>query len=215
MRRFFIFSMLLLAGHSVFAQIGTDRSPWFFEIGANVVDVYPVGENVPQGPLFDEFFNANDHWNFGIPSARFGYYLKDDLFVSLRGSFNSITRWGEFPGQYSANVNSLNYIGVDAMINKDLKKIFKDQNLEPYIAAGFGYTWIHEGAYNSNGNTERSLVGAGTLNASIGLKYWISETFGLSIDTTYKHSFESYLTKHFQHNFGLIFRFRRTDCDCY
>ncbi|MFH4966967.1 hypothetical protein V8G61_02080 [Gaetbulibacter sp. M240] len=215
MRNFFICSIMLLAGSSLFGQIQPANSPWFFEIGANVVDVYPVGEDLPQGPFFDEFLNAKDHWNLGVPSARFGYYFKEDLFVSLRGSFNSIKRWGELPGQYVAKVNDLNYIGVDAMINKDLKKIFKNENFEPYVAAGFGYTWIQEGQYNANGNGTGELVGAGTLNGGLGLKYWISDSFGFNIDITYKHSFEDYLTKHWQHNIGMIFRFRRGDCDCY
>lgn len=28
------------------------RDPWYAEIGINAVDVYPVGEDAPQGPFF-------------------------------------------------------------------------------------------------------------------------------------------------------------------
>ena len=39
------------------------NNPWALSLGINAVDYYPVGQPDPQGDLFDEFFNANDHWN--------------------------------------------------------------------------------------------------------------------------------------------------------
>jgi len=212
MRKVIISLFLFLIGSSIFAQTTID-SPWVFEAGFNVVDVYPVGKDAPQGAYFDEFFNATDHWNFGIPTVKVARYINEDVFLSVRASYNKISKWGQFPGQSRAEVDNLNYIGIDAMINKNLKNIFKSDKYEPFVGAGFGYTWIEEGTYNSNDNGVDELIGAGTLNGTLGVKYWISETIGVSLETTYKHSFETYLTRHWQHNLGVIFRIR--NCACY
>ncbi|MGB6269201.1 MAG: OmpA family protein, partial [Olleya sp.] len=80
---------------------------------------------------------------------------------------------------------------------------------------GGGYTWIEEGPYNllvtKAGSSNN--VGAGTVNASLGLTYWFSDNIGLFVESKYKHSFEDYLTKHFQHSAGLSVRFGGTDTD--
>ncbi|MGB2153818.1 MAG: OmpA family protein, partial [Flavobacteriaceae bacterium] len=55
--------------------------------------------------------------------------------------------------------------------------------------------------------------GAGTLNGTVGLAYWFSDNFGITAQSTYKHSFKDYLTKHFQHSVGVAFNFGGTDTD--
>ena len=65
---------LLLIGVGV-ANAQDENNPWAIEIGVNAVDVYPVGiddkgrlPEATKGELFDEYFNANDHWNI-LPSV--------------------------------------------------------------------------------------------------------------------------------------------------
>ena len=57
--------LLILSSWGLSAQ--NEANPWQITIGINAVNVYPVGEDAPQGPFFDEFFNATDHWNI-LPS---------------------------------------------------------------------------------------------------------------------------------------------------
>ncbi|WMI66161.1 hypothetical protein RBH94_03140 [Aestuariibaculum sp. YM273] len=214
MRSFFLSLCSMVFGLFAFAQ-SYGGSPWVFEAGINAVNVYSVGEDAPQGPFFDEFFNVNDHWNIGLPTVKVARYINDDVFVSVRASFNKLNKWGEFPNDPKAEVDKLTYLGFDAMINTNINNLFESEKVEPFVGAGLGYTWIQEGEYNmlSPANGTDDLVGAATINVSAGLKYWFTETIGLSWETTYKHSFEDYLTKHWQHSLGVIFKIE--DCTCY
>ena len=40
------------------ANAQDENNPWAIRIGVNAVDLYPVGEDAPQGDYFDEFFNV-------------------------------------------------------------------------------------------------------------------------------------------------------------
>ncbi|WP_044637161.1 OmpA family protein [Siansivirga zeaxanthinifaciens] len=195
---------LLFIGAISYAQ--TKDNPWAIEVGVNAVDVYPVGENSPQGEYFDEFFNWTDHWNIGIPTVKVSKYLGSNFSISARGSYNKLSKWGETATQSSAFVNKLEYYGLDGMINYSFANLEKSPKLEPFIGIGGGYTWIKEGTYNSNGTGGNNFVGAGTLNGSLGLKFWAAKNVGFSLETTYKHSFEEFLTKHWQHSFGVVFK---------
>ena len=57
-----MFVLLLVLGFNN-GNAQDDNNPWQVTVGVNAVDVYPVGENAPQGEYFDEFYNVNDHWN--------------------------------------------------------------------------------------------------------------------------------------------------------
>lgn len=179
-------------------------NPWVIEIGANAVDVYPIGENAPHGDYFDEFFNLNDHWNFGAYIA-VTRNLTSRLSLTAKGSVNEISKWGDFgKADESILVDNLKHYGLDAMVSF---KVLKDTKLKPFIAIGGGYTWIEEGLYNTFSNNKGidNLVGAGTVNGAIGVKYDITDQFGLNLQTTYKHAFKDYLTKHWQHSLGVTF----------
>ena len=78
--------------------------------------------------------------------------------------------------------------------------VIKSKTIDPYLGVGGGYTWIDN-------------IGAGTLNGTLGLTYWASENVGINVNSTYKHSFEDYLPKHFQHTIGVTFKFGGTDTD--
>ncbi|MBD0830774.1 hypothetical protein [Aestuariibaculum sediminum] len=213
MKKIFVSIFSMWCGITAFGQSFGD-SPWVFEAGFNAVNVYSIGGDAPQGPFFDEFFNVNDHWNIGLPTLKVARYINEDVFLSARASFNKLNKWGEFTGDSRVEVDGLTYLGFDAMINTDINNLFKSENAEPFVGAGLGYTWIQEGTYNmlSGANGTDNLVGAATINLTGGLKYWFSETIGVSWETTYKHSFEDYLTKHWQHSLGIIFRIQ--DCSC-
>ncbi|MBT8270184.1 MAG: OmpA family protein [Bacteroidia bacterium] len=72
--------------------------------------------------------------------------------------------------------------------------------MDPYVGIGGGYTWVDK-------------IGAGTLNGTVGLNFWLSEQFAITAQSTYKHAFEDYLPRHFQHTAGVSFTFGGTDTD--
>ncbi|WP_430408470.1 OmpA family protein [Kordia sp.] len=203
MKQYYTFITLLLAAlwtQSSFSQ-DTDKS-WYIEAGVSAIDLYPVGEDMPQGEFLDEFINLNDHWNFG-------YYLgvsrnlTNNLSLSARGTVSEITKYGDFGiVDESVLVDNLKYYGLDAMLNYS----FGNRKLQPFVAVGGGYSWLEEGPFNTSGSTSGDLIGAGTVNGSIGLNYWISDKFALKLQTTYKHSFKDYLPKHWNHNLGISYR---------
>ncbi len=202
---FLFFLFLFINVDSVIAQKKINN--WIVIVEVNAVDVYPVGEDVlPQGPYFDEFANVSDHWNFGFPKITVSKYVTDHLYFSIAGSYNSLKKWGELENIPSAQVNNLTYIGVDGMFNYYLRRISDFKKFQPFIGVGGGYTWIEEGRFNTSSisDTPGDLVGAGTVNGALGANFWLNKRIGINLQTTYKHSFEAYLTKHWQHSFGVI-----------
>lgn len=200
-------TLLLIVGtQSLFSQ--NKGKPWVLNAEINAVDVYPVGENAPQGEYFDEFFNLTDHWNISFPKITLTKYLTDNLSANVSGSYNKLKKWGEFPGSPKLKVNNLTYVGIDGMFNYYFSGLSKPNRLKPFIGVGAGYTWIKQGRFNTfaSGINNDELVGAGTVNGALGANYWIDDRIGLNIQTTYKHSFKEYLTKHWQHSFGVVVR---------
>ena len=161
---YIIFTLLLLTlgAQSSFAQ-DTDKS-WYFEAGASAVDLYPVGEDAPQGEFFDEYINLNDHWNFGF-YVGLSRNLTNNLSISAKGTFSEISKYGEFgETDESVLVDNLKYYALDGMLNYS----FGNGKLKPFLAVGGGYTWLEEGPFNTSGSTSGDLVGAGTVNGSVG-----------------------------------------------
>ena len=185
------FAMLLLASFNVKAQ--DSNNPWAIGIGVNAVDFYPTGEDAPLGGYFDKFFNYNDHYNV-LPSLSYvsvSRYLSDGFTFGITGSINKIEHFGDM------SMDDLSYYGIDGTIKYNF---LKSTVIDPYLGVGGGYTWVDD-------------IGAGTLNGTVGVNLWFSENVGLSIQTSYKHSFEDYLSKHFQHSVGLTIKFGGKDTD--
>ena len=86
--------MLVMFVANVNAQ--DDNNPWQITVGVNAVDVYHVGEDSPQGELFDELYNVEGHWNFvpSLSSISVSKYLTDNFSFGVSGSFNIIEKWG-------------------------------------------------------------------------------------------------------------------------
>jgi len=208
--------MLLVSFTNVNAQ--DEDNPWAISFGINAVDVYPVGEDAPQGDYFDEFFNASDHWSIlpSLSTISVSKYVGNNFTVQAGGSINKITNWGQFEtnaGDVNVNVNDLSYYALDANVKYNFADLLNSKRFEPAIGIGGGYTWIEEGKYNNNNVNGNKAIGAGTLNGSLGLTYWFTENLGLFVESKYKHSFEDYLTKHFQHSAGFTVKFGGKDSD--
>jgi OmpA-OmpF porin, OOP family len=187
-----LFAMLLVLGYSnVNAQ--DKNNPWQITIGANAVDLFPVGENAPQGDIFAEYFNIGDHWNIlpSLSTISVSKYLSDGFSFGVAGSLNKISKFGD------AAVDDLSYYAVDGTIKYNF---LNGTTFDPYLGVGGGYTWVDE-------------IGAGTINGTLGFNIWFSENVGLTIQSSYKHAFEDYLSTHFQHTAGISIKFGGTDTD--
>ena len=183
------------------------NNPWAVSLGVNAVDPYPVGENLPQGDYFDEYFNVTDHWNIlpSISRIAVSKYLSDGFTFTGSGALNRISKFGSnvnpVTGEETTNkVDDLSYYSLDGMVSYSFMDLIKSNKFDPYLGVGGGYTWLDD-------------IGAGTLNGSLGVKYWVSENVAIEAQSTYKHSFEDYLPKHFQHSLGIVFKFGGTDTD--
>ncbi|MBO6879392.1 OmpA family protein [Winogradskyella sp.] len=203
--RLLFVAVLLISFSTTHAQ--DKNNPWALTIGANAVDFYPVGEDSPQGDYFDEYFNVTDHWNIypSLSTISVSRYLSDGFTFTASGSINKIDKFGTnfdpMTGEESINrVEDLTYFGIDGRVSYSLMDLINSNKFDPYLGVGGGYSWLDD-------------LGAGTLNGTLGFKYWITEKLGLDIQSTYKHSFEDVLPKHFQHTVGLSFKFGGTDTD--
>ncbi|MDO1502059.1 OmpA family protein [Winogradskyella maritima] len=197
----------LLALSFTTANAQDANNPWAVSLGVNAVDVYPVGEDLPQGDYFDEFFNANDHWNFlpFVSRLAVSRYLSDGFTFTAAGSLNRIDKFGEnrnpLTGEETVNrVDDLTYYAVDGAVSYSFQNLLNSNVFDPYLGVGGGYTWVDN-------------IGAGTLNGTLGLRFWVSEKVAIDLQSAYKHSFEDYLPKHFQHSAGVTFKFGGKDTD--
>jgi len=184
----------MLSYSSINAQ--DENNPWAISLGVNAVDFYPTGEDAPLGDYFDEYFNARDHWNImpSLSSLTASKYFSNGFSFGVTGSINKIESYGD------AEVNDLSYYGLDGTVKYSFAKLLNSKVVEPYLGVGGGYTWVDK-------------IGAGTLNGALGFNIWFSENIGITLQSTYKHAFEDYLSTHFQHYAGLTFKFGGKDTD--
>ena len=89
-----MFVLLLVLGFNN-ANAQDENNPWQISVGVNAVDVYPVGENLPQGDYFDEYFNVTDHWNIVPVLSTFtiSRYIGDNFSFGVSGSINKIDKF--------------------------------------------------------------------------------------------------------------------------
>tara|TARA_R110000796_G_scaffold10530_1_gene34848 strand:+ start:38115 stop:39374 length:1260 start_codon:yes stop_codon:yes gene_type:complete len=183
-----VVALLMVGFNNVQAQ--DENNPWQVSFGANAIDVFPTEDYSSFG---NEFFNATDHWNI-LPSISYvgvSKYVGSGFSIGARGSLNRIDKLGD------TSVDDLSHYAVDGTIKYNF---LKSTVIDPFIEIGGGYTWIDE-------------VGAGTVNGGVGLNIWFTENIGLTLQSSYKHAFEDYLAKHFQHMAGIAIKFGGTDTD--
>ena len=192
--RLLLVTLLMFGYSNVNAQ--NENNPWQISFGVNAVDIYPTGEDAPLGGYFDEYFNVGDHYNIlpSLSTISVSKYLNDNFSLGITGSINKIDKIGD------ADADDLSYYGLDGMVKYSFQKPINSRKWEPLLGIGGGYTWVDD-------------IGAGTLNGTLGISFWFTENIALGLQSTYKHSFEDYLPKHFQHSLGLSINFGGTDTD--
>ena len=192
-----LFALLLMLGLSnTYAQ--DENNPWAITFGVNAVDFYPTGEDAPLGDFLDEYFNAEDHWNIlpSLSTLSVARYISNGFSVGATASINKIDKFGDDDTIY----NGATYFGLDGVVNYNFGSMINNSWLDPYLGVGGGYTWVDS-------------IGAGTLNGTVGINFWITENIGLTAQSAYKHAFEDYLSTHFQHTVGVSVKFGGKDTD--
>ncbi len=183
-----IAALLFVGFNSMQAQ--DENNPWQVSFGVNAIDTYPTGDGSSFG---NELFNVNDHWNV-LPSISYigvSRSIGDGFSVGARGSLNRISKLGD------TRVDDLSHYAIDGTVKY---AFLKNTVVDPFLEVGGGYTWVDE-------------IGAGTVNAGVGANFWFTENIGLTLQMTYKHAFEDYGVKHWQHLAGLAVKFGGTDTD--
>ena len=193
------------------SQAQDSNNPWSLSFGANAVDTrVSAASNIKD--QFSQYFNKKDNWNI-LPSLSYlnvSKYVGDNFSFGVTGSVNKIskfvnTRVGMGP-YLVTNPGDLNYYAVDADIKYSFMSLIGCKSFEPSAHIGGGYTFVGD-------------VSAGTINGGLGLTYWMSEQVGISLQSTYKHSFDEVrdpsisVVSHMQHFAGLIFKFGGKDTD--
>ena len=199
----FLVAVLLLIGVGI-SNAQDKNNPWAIGLEVNVVDTHPIGKSADgrlpeasKGDLFDEFFNATDHWNMvpAVSRVSVGRYLGDGFTFTAAGSVNKIEKIGDL------RIDDVTYYSADGEVKYSFRELLNGFWLDPSLGVGGGYTWVDE-------------VGFGTANALAGLNFWVGDNFAFTVQTTYKHAFEeNYGISHFQHSAGLKLKFGGSDMD--
>lgn len=208
-------AIVMFAGLATQAQDSNNK--WAVSFGANAVDGARVSAASKFEDQFSQYFDAKKYWNI-IPSVSYvnvSRYVGDNFSFGVTGSVNKMNKF--VSGRvYDATTNTneyqvsnpgdLTYYAADAVIKYSFQDLLKSKWLEPSAHIGGGYTWLGDAS-------------AGTLNGGLGLTLWFSKNVGLSLQSTYKHSFDDTRTPnvdvatHLQHFAGLTFKFGAKDTD--
>jgi len=200
-------AILLAAGLT--AQAQDENNPWSVGFGGNAVSTR-FGASSDFADNFDHYFDTKENWNV-LPSVSYltvGRYIGSGFSVGVTGSVNKIDklsrRIGETDRYEVVNPGDLTYYSADAMIKYSFLEAIGTKWFDPYLNLGAGYTWLDD-----QGNV--------TFNPGIGVSFWFTENVGLTLASTYKHTFEdredANVPRHIQHFAGLSFKFGGKDTD--
>jgi OOP family OmpA-OmpF porin len=210
-----LFALLMLVGLSSQAQDSNNK--WAISFGVNAVDGGRVSAASKVEDQFSQYFDAKKYWSIvpSVSTINLSRFVGDNFSFGVTGSVNKITKIvGERTynpltntNDYSvSNPGDLMYYGVDAVVKYSFMNMIKSKIIDPSAHVGGGYTWFGDAS-------------AGTINGGLGLTFWFTEQVGLSLTSTYKHSFDDSrnptfdVPTHMQHFAGLTFKFGAKDTD--
>ena len=164
----------------------TKNNPWTASFGTNAIN-NPVRDLLGEEGRFKT-------WNWNAA----GFRLSAGRLITNKITFEGVASLNTIAENYKNLDVDYPYISLDAMFKYQLTKgLFV---VDPYLTIGGGYTWL-------------DTIGAGTVNGGIGINFWVTDHFGFTIQTVYKHAFEEYGLKHYQHSTGIVFKFGGKDAD--
>jgi outer membrane protein OmpA-like peptidoglycan-associated protein len=219
-------SRLALTGLLLFvigsANAQDENNPWQVTIGTNAVDPLGIDQQVGNEDVsFSKLYNVAGEWSVGpTPSTiSVGKYLESNFSFIVTGSSNKLTKWNpnlDYPGinyevspsEDAMTVEELMYYGLDGMVKYSFPELLQVGSavFEPFVGFGGGYTWMEQPGAD--------LAGLATMNATVGVSYWINDLVGITAQSGLKNSFdEIVLVDHFQHSVGVTIKFGGKDSD--
>ncbi|MGO2102280.1 MAG: OmpA family protein [Psychroflexus halocasei] len=194
-------TFIMMFVFAITAHAQTKDNPWAVSIGTNAIDFYPTGDGMGEGTMssesiFDEYFNASDHWNImpSISKVTVGRYIGEGFSGQLGGSINKIKDMGDVA------VDDLSYYSIDAAVQYSFMELLNSKVVDPFLSAGVGYYWLDD-------------EGEATFNGGLGLNFWMTDNIALTLDSSYKAAFEDSGVDHFQHTVGVKLGFGGVDTD--
>ncbi len=190
-------------------QAQDENNPWTLSFGANAVSTRPSA--APSGETFERFSNYHSpdkFWNV-LPSVSYlnvSKYLGKGFSAGITGSVNRINKSVGYNAttekHFVYNPGNLSFYAVDLNGKYGFKELIGTKSFDPYAYLGGGLTWMG-----------RSSAWSG--NIGLGMNYWITEGFALTVQTGYRRQFDDHdqIRTHFQHLFGLTFGLGMKDQD--
>ncbi len=214
------FGKLLVAGALTLglgANAQNEDNPWSFNFGLTGVNIYSASNDVylnaegDKPAIFTEFMNVEDQWNMG-PTLTIGRYIGSGVSADFTASYAKINQAANKEDGDNENLNDqgLNddFLSLDLGVNYHLNTLWTGMEwLDPYARVNGGFNWI--GDYNG------FAAGGG-----LGINFWISESFGIKLQSTYKVNFQEEIEtpeyseiKYFQNTIGLTLAVGGKDTD--
>lgn len=168
------------------AQDSTASSYWLLGVGINIVD--------DSGDAWNNFTTVKDQWNMVPFPSRIsaGRYWRSGLGVELIGTYNRYKEGNLIDGV--TITEDIPYWAVDTRLSYDLNKIVGHTGFfDPYLGAGLGYT-------------DANNLGRSTYNAVVGFRLWVSQNWGVDLNSSGKWSFGDEASNHIQHAAGVVYR---------
>lgn len=198
MRFSFLLISLFLINNLVQAQ--DTNLPWQISLGTNAIDPFPVGVTKggdlgPQGKLMEDFFNFNDHWNFGGLNISFSRFISGGLTVGVEGAINALNK---IEGNKQVDIP---YYSFDAFFKY---RLFYNKKINPYLIGGYGFTRFDTAEFLT---TDLSSQISKAYFFGFGLNYNIKKEFSIFFESNYRTPTDVQKTNHFQHLLGFNYNF--------
>ncbi len=163
------------------------KSSWNLGLGYNIVD--------DSGDAFGNLFNIQEQWNTTALPNRIavGRYFKNGIGLEAIGGYNKYQIGKRIEGRI--NTEQIDYFSIDTRVSYDLNRIFGGTSwFDPFIGAGFGYT-------------DANNTGTTTYNAVVGFRIWITDQWGIDLNSSGKWRTADSGTNHIQHAAGVVYQF--------
>ena len=165
----------------------TVTSAWVIGAGINIVDDSAT-------PFGWDFIRIADTWNMVPYPSRVsvGRFFKNGLGLEGIGTYNRYKEGKLVDGAINDELQE--YFAFDGKVSYDLNKIVGETAwFDPYIHAGGGYSSI-------------GGLGRTTFNTGFGFNTWLSDKWGLNLNTMGKWGLKEGSTKQLQHSAAVVYR---------
>ncbi len=166
----------------------TVTSSWVVGVGVNIVDDSAT-------PFGSDFLRIEETWNMVPYPSRvsLGKFFSNGIGIEAIGTYNRYKVGKLVDGEINDNLRE--YLAFDGKVSYDLNKLVGETGrFDPYIHAGGGYSSI-------------GGLGRTTFNTGFGFNTWLSDKWGVNLNTMGKWGLKENSTKQLQHSAAVVYRF--------